>query len=196
MLLIYLNNVDDGYCILLSAVLNYIMWKIHVTWLWIPSQDFRVRDMPALVGKKADDSALASHSLFDCKEIFDWLVKLSCLTSCKKLKQQKSKKRCRVTDTNQQYRYHHCHHDTDTNQHYFYHHCHHDVTADQCYLNLPEDMVEDNPLDIENIKEKQDDDNEIQQSSTRHHEWYSHKTFNNARWQSIQLENSASQRIK
>ena len=26
---------------------------------------------------------------------------------------------------------------------------------DQCYLNLPEDIWEDNPLDIENIKEKQ-----------------------------------------
>ena len=26
---------------------------------------------------------------------------------------------------------------------------------DQCYLNLPEDILEDNPLDIENIKEKQ-----------------------------------------
>jgi hypothetical protein len=104
--------------------------------------------------------------LFDDKEIFDCLIKLPCLISRKKRKQQKSKKRCR---------------DTDTNQHYCYHHCHHDVTADQCYLNLPEDMVEDNPLDIENIKEKQDDDNEIQQSSTRHHEWYSHKTFNNAR---------------
>ena len=28
-------------------------------------------DFVALVGKKADDSALASHSLFDDKEIFD-----------------------------------------------------------------------------------------------------------------------------
>jgi hypothetical protein len=37
-----------------------------------------------------------------------------------------------------------------------------------CYLNLPEDMLEDNPLDIENIKEKQDLDKELQQSATRH----------------------------
>ena len=50
----------------------------------------------------------------------------------------------------------------DTNLH---HHCDHlilqncDVTADHWYLNLPEDMVEDNLLDIENIKEKQDEDN-------------------------------------
>ncbi len=40
-------------------------------------------------------------------------------------------------------------------------------------------MVEDNPLYIDNIKEKQDEDNELQQSATRHLEWYSPKTFNN-----------------
>ncbi len=28
-----------------------------------------------------------------------------------------------------------------------------DSTIKQCYLNLPEDMVEDNFLDLENIKE-------------------------------------------
>ena len=39
-------------------------------------------------------------------------------------------------------------------------------------------MVEDNPLDIENIKAKQDEDNDLQQSATRHPEWYSRKTFN------------------
>jgi hypothetical protein len=39
-------------------------------------------------------------------------------------------------------------------------------------------MVEDNPLDIENIKEKQDEDNDLQQSAIRHPEWYSRKTFN------------------
>ena len=32
-------------------------------------------------------------------------------------------------------------------------------------------MVEDNPLDIENIKAKQDEDNDLQQSATRHPEW-------------------------
>ena len=41
---------------------------------------------------------------------------------------------------------------------------------DQCYLNLPEDILEDNPLDIENIKEKQLEDNKLQQSVTRHPE--------------------------
>jgi hypothetical protein len=29
-------------------------------------------------------------------------------------------------------------------------------------------MVEDNPLDLENIKEKQDEDNDLQQSLTKH----------------------------
>jgi hypothetical protein len=77
----------------------------------------------ALVGKKAStaDSDYASYSLFDNKEIFDCLVNLPCLTSRKKQKQQTSKKRRRSNDGS---------------------------TADQCYLNLPEDMVENNPLDI------------------------------------------------
>ncbi len=102
------------------------------------------------MGKKAtsEDNEVASYSLFEDKEIFDCLVNLPCLSSCKK-----RKKRGR---------------DTDTNQHW----------SDQCYLNLPEDMVEDNPLDIENIKERQDEDNELQQLAARHPEWYSHKTFN------------------
>ena len=39
-------------------------------------------------------------------------------------------------------------------------------------------MVEDNTLDIENIKEKQDEDNHLQQSAMRHPEWYSRNTFN------------------
>ncbi len=40
-----------------------------------------------------------------------------------------------------------------------------DSNAKHCYLNLPEDMVEDNPLDLENIKEKQEENNDVQQSS-------------------------------
>ena len=43
-----------------------------------------------------------------------------------------------------------------------------DSNAEHCYLNLPEDMVEDNPLDLESIKEKQDEDNNLQQSLTKH----------------------------
>jgi hypothetical protein len=50
--------------------------------------------------------------------------------------------------------------------------------ADHCYLNLPENMVEDNPLDLENIKEKQDEDNDLQKSLTQHPTWYSRKNIN------------------
>jgi hypothetical protein len=57
-----------------------------------------------------------------------------------------------------------------------YHSC--DSNAELCYLNLPEDMVEDNPLDLENIKEKQDEDNDLQQSLTKHPDWYSRKNIN------------------
>ncbi len=39
-------------------------------------------------------------------------------------------------------------------------------------------MVEDNPLDLENIKEKQDEDNDLQQSLTKHPTCYSHKNMN------------------
>ena len=49
---------------------------------------------------------------------------------------------------------------------------------DQCYLNLPEDILEDNPLDIENIKEKQAEDNDLQHSVIKHPEWFSHNTVN------------------
>jgi hypothetical protein len=38
-------------------------------------------------------------------------------------------------------------------------------------------MEEDNPLDKENIKETQDEDNDLQQTATKHPEWYSRKTF-------------------
>jgi hypothetical protein len=38
-------------------------------------------------------------------------------------------------------------------------------------------MEEDNPFDIENIKEKQDEDNDLQQSATKHPERYSRKTL-------------------
>ena len=54
-----------------------------------------------------------------------------------------------------------------------------DSIAEQCYLNLPEDMVEDNPLDFENIKERQDEDDNLVQSASRLPTWYSHKTMNN-----------------
>ena len=53
-----------------------------------------------------------------------------------------------------------------------------DSNVENWYLNLPEDMVEENPLDLENIKEKQDKDNDLSQSLTRHPTWYSHKNVN------------------
>ncbi len=53
-----------------------------------------------------------------------------------------------------------------------------DSNAEHCYLNLPEDMVEDNLLDLENIKEKQDEDNYLQQSLSKHPTWYSRKNIN------------------
>ncbi len=40
-----------------------------------------------------------------------------------------------------------------------------DSNAEHCYLNLSDDMREDNPLDLENIKEKQDEDNDLYQSN-------------------------------
>ncbi len=57
-------------------------------------------------------------------------------------------------------------------------HCHHNATFEQCYLNLPEDMAEDNPLDLENTKERQNEDDRLTQSTVRHPTWYSCKTIN------------------
>ncbi len=39
-------------------------------------------------------------------------------------------------------------------------------------------MVEDNPLDLENIKEKQDEDNDLHQSLSKHPTWYNSKNIN------------------
>ncbi len=38
-------------------------------------------------------------------------------------------------------------------------------------------MVEDNPLDLENIKERQDEDDILIQSTVKHPTWYSRKTI-------------------
>ncbi len=53
-----------------------------------------------------------------------------------------------------------------------------DATVEQCYLNLPEDRVEDSPLDLENIKERQDHDEKLMQSTVKYPPWYSHKAIN------------------
>jgi hypothetical protein len=54
-----------------------------------------------------------------------------------------------------------------------------DSTVGQCYLNLPKDMVEDNPLNLENIKERQDDDEKLMQSTVKYPELYTCMTINN-----------------
>jgi hypothetical protein len=171
-----------------SSTLHYVEGPRNViadTFSKLSHQDYT----SALVGKKAiaEDIELANYSLFDDKEIFDCLMNLPCL-NCKKQKHLKARtlvtqynKKCpRDTDIKQHCHHQICHRDTDTSWHHRHqNHCLHNVTPDQFYLNLPEDMVEDNYLDIENIKEKQDEDNELQQSATRHPEWYSCKTFSN-----------------
>jgi hypothetical protein len=39
-------------------------------------------------------------------------------------------------------------------------------------------MVEDNPLDLENIKERQDHDEKLMQSEVKYPEWYTCKSIN------------------
>jgi hypothetical protein len=39
-------------------------------------------------------------------------------------------------------------------------------------------MVEDNPMDLENIKERQDHDKKLLQSTVKYPEWYTCKTIN------------------
>jgi hypothetical protein len=99
----------------------------------------------ALVGKKAasvvsDSESTAEYSsLIDEREILECLLNLLCLHS--KMKESKRPKKWKKLD----------------------HDSHH---IDHCYLNLPEDMIETNPLNMENIKEKQGQDADLQQSAT------------------------------
>jgi hypothetical protein len=51
-------------------------------------------------------------------------------------------------------------------------------TVKQCYLNLPEVMDKDNPLDLENIEESQDHDEKLMHSKVKCLTWYSFKTIN------------------
>jgi hypothetical protein len=73
----------------------------------------------------------------------------------KKQKHQKSTKCCKSNRSNGYQRHLNR---IETNP-YWHPSC--DVNATHCYLNLTTDMAEDNPLDIENIKEKQDEDNDL-----------------------------------
>jgi hypothetical protein len=123
------------------------------------SRLLRQDDTSAIVGKKAitEDSELAYYSFADDRETFNCLINIPCLFSDKKQKQQKLQKHCKSNRSDS-----HQHHliwiETNPNCH-----CPSDINATHCYLNLPTDMEEDNPLDIENIKEKQDEDNDLQQ---------------------------------
>jgi hypothetical protein len=42
------------------------------------------------------------------------------------------------------------------------------LPSEECYINLPDDLVTDNPLNMENIKEKQDADNALQQHTEKY----------------------------
>jgi hypothetical protein len=47
-------------------------------------------------------------------------------------------------------------------------HCFTRLPDKECYLNLPGDLITDNPLDIENIKENQNADNALQQQAEKY----------------------------
>jgi hypothetical protein len=49
------------------------------------------------------------------------------------------------------------------------------LPTEECYLNLPDDLVTDNPLDMENIKEKQDADNALQQNAAKYTDRFMHR---------------------
>ncbi len=129
--------------------------------------------MACIVSNSESNNEIESlgSSLTDDKEILECLLNLPCISSnkkqrhtkCRKIDNRKSlpKKKARTLVT--MYNQNHCHV------------C--DSNVEHCYLNLPEDMVEDNPLDLESIKEKQDEDNDLSQSFMRH-PWYSCKNIN------------------
>ncbi len=114
-------------------------------------------DTSAVVEKKAitEDNKSAYYSFADDREIFDSQINLPCVSSDKKQKQQKSRKRCK-SNRSDSHQHHQSWIEINPNGH---RPC--DINATHCYLNLPTDMEEDNPLDIENIKEKKDEDNEL-----------------------------------
>jgi hypothetical protein len=129
------------------------------------------KDVPStLMGKKAahvvSDSELESMylSLIDNEEIIQCFLNLPCCLLNNEKEKRPKKRRKYSTDT----------HSSAHNGHNNF--C--DSNAEHCYLNLPKDMVEDNPLDLENIKEKPDKDNDLQQSLTKHPNWYSRKIIN------------------
>jgi hypothetical protein len=138
--------------------------------LRIHFQDFLHKDVPStLVGKKAahvvSDSELESLylSLIDDEEIIQCFLNHPCCLLDNEKEKRPKKLRKYSADTHSLA--------CNGNNHF----C--DFNAEHCYLNLPEDMVKDNPLDLENIKEKEDEDNDLQQKLTKHPTWYSCKNI-------------------
>jgi hypothetical protein len=125
-----------------------------------------------LAGKKAANVVSNSESnnineslhslLMNDRDIDGCLMNLPCLSSRKK-KDRRAMKHRNCTD--------------EQNKPRFSSHSY-DSTVEQCYLNLPEYMVEDISLDLENIKERQDHDEKLMQSAVKYPEWYSHKSVN------------------
>ena len=129
-----------------------------------------------LVGKKAayvdSDSESGNrnespHSLLmGDRDITDCVMNLQCFPSRKKKEGRLTKcRKCSVTILDEQNK-------SKLSSHIY------DSTVEQWYLNLPEDMVEDNPLDLKSIKERQDYDEKLMQSTVKYPDWYIHKAIN------------------
>jgi hypothetical protein len=140
-----------------SPTLHYVEGPLNVIADTFSRLSHNKNDSSALVGKKAasvvsdSESKAEFSSLIDDREILKCLLNLPCFHSIKKESKRPRKQRKLEHDS------------------------HH---IDHCYLNLPEDMVENNPLNMENIRGKQDQDADLQQSATQHPEWYSCKNIN------------------
>ncbi len=107
---------------------------------------------------KNDNRNESSYSLLiDDRDMTDCLMNLPCFSSIKNKEGRPTEHRkCSETMSSHIY----------------------DSPVEQCYLNLPKDMVEDNPLDLGNIKERQDHDEKLMQLIVKYPEWYSRKTIN------------------
>jgi hypothetical protein len=114
-----------------------------------------------LVGKKvanvvsileSNNRNESSHSLLmDDRDIIDCLLNLPCLSSRKKKeKRPKNCRKCSAVISSVV---------SDGNNHVF------NSTVKQCYLNLPEDILEDNPFNLENIQERHNHDEKRMQST-------------------------------
>ncbi len=95
----------------------------------------------------------------DDRDNIDCIMFLPCLSSRKKKEKRPTKcRKCFDSIFDEQ------------NKSLFSYHIY-DSTVKQCYLNLPDDMVGDNPLDMENIKERQDHDEKLMQSMVMYPTW-------------------------